>query len=97
MIFPLWLALICLGVLVGLVALNDRSKPIPSLVAAVIWTVVSFGSANIEFLVTYAASDYLKDFSYSYLVILFGLFGLGFLVNSVVSGYGVAASEVDWR
>lgn len=75
MMLATWIAVTVLALAVSAAAAVFGERYfIAWLAAAILWFVGAIGSAEIEVLVTYAASDYLKTFSYPHITLLFFLF-----------------------
>lgn len=66
--------LLGLAVVGSFISLHTAKTP-ASLVTGILWMLLSFSSGNIEVLVSYGSSSYLRGFQYPFLVIFFGLLG----------------------
>lgn len=89
MIFATWFFVVGLAVFCTLAALFWSHKLwFLYAVGGVLWLLASFSSSHVEYSVAYVGSsyDYLKDFSYPSLVLLFGLIGVSELL---IFGVGV--------
>ncbi len=77
MIYAIWGAMVVLAAVLTLVGLF-YDVPGCFLLAGVFWVVAAFGSVDVEFSVVYKTTgyDYLKDFTYPYLSLFFGVIGL---------------------
>ena len=72
MLFEVWLMVVALAVIVLVIGFYDWRNPVLFLLGAVLWLVVAYMSADIEFMITYSGSDYLKSFRYIPLILFFG-------------------------
>ena len=79
MIFEVWFTLAMMATFSVVMAYVSRN-PIAFLVSGLLWLILAWNCADIEFIITYTNSDYLKDFRYPYLVTLFSLIGLSNLI-----------------
>lgn len=95
MIFEVWFAVTLFAVLATLASV--RGFGLGWLVAGVAWLIASFTSGDIEFMVVYDASDYLKVFYYPFLVQFFGLVGVAHLLCFFVVSWRFLRERVDSR
>ena len=81
MIFEVWAVCVVLAAVVTLVGLF-YNVPGCFLLGGVFWLIAGFGAFDLEFKVVYVNTgyDYLKDFTYPYVGLFFGLLGLGELL-----------------
>jgi len=97
MIITVWFAVISVAVIftiIGLTINNNSSVNIViNLIAGISWFIVAMESANIQEVIVYQNNDYLKEFSFPYLVLLFGLIGIWCMIHSAYQMYNLADRE----
>lgn len=93
--YVVWLICTVLAAAASVAAVKWKQAWVLLGVAGLMWSVVGLSSANVEFVVTYSTSDYLKDFSYPFLVMFYGLLGAVHLILFGYKGY-VYADQEGW-
>lgn len=82
MIFEVWFTLVAMATVAVVLSLASRN-PAVYFVTGLLWFMVAWNCAEIEFIITYINSDYNKGFQYPYLVTFFSLVGLAFMILAV--------------
>jgi hypothetical protein len=96
MILPIWITLIALALILSLVSLYKDAILLQA-VAGVNWIIVAITSSDVNYVIVYQNTDYLKPFSYAYLIMFFGILGVCFLLYSAWRGYKLVSENLDPR
>lgn len=86
MTLPVWLTLIALsGTFTATTFFIQPPKNIiPTLIAGLLWFITAFSSGSVNQIIVYSTSDYLREYNFPTLIILFGLVGISHII---IAGY----------
>lgn len=94
-----WLLMIIVGVAISLACVYfDSGKRIMLCFAGgLVWLIVAVNSTSVNVIIEYAISDYLKEFTYSALIMLFGFISVIHFLYILYEAFGFAQQNVDFR